>query len=63
MQLPKIDVDVKLKMLILKCTVGVLTSLVIGAIVKEEIKALDDAEEKLIERKRQKKDAEQALES
>lgn len=54
MQLPKIDVDVKFKMLILKCTVGVLTSLVIGTIIKEEIKVMDEAEEQLIERKRQK---------
>jgi len=59
MQLPKIDVDVKLKMLVLKCTVGALTSLVIGSIIKEEIKALDDAEEKLIEKKRQKTEAAQ----
>lgn len=58
MQLPKIDVDVKLKMLILKVTIGALTSLAIGSIVKEEIKVLDDAEEKLKERKRQKDEAE-----
>lgn len=57
MQLPKLDVDVKLKMLILKVTIGALTSLAIGSIVKEEIKVLDDAEEKLIERKRQKEAA------
>lgn len=59
MQLPKIDVDVKLKMLALKVTVGAITSLVIGMIVKEEIKVLDDAEEQLIERKRRKETAEQ----
>jgi hypothetical protein len=63
MHLPKIDVDVKLKMLILKCTVGVLTSFVIGTIIKEEIKVLDDAEEKLIERKRQKEEAAQEISS
>lgn len=57
MQLPKIDVDVKLKMLALKVTVGAITSLVIGMIVKEEIKVLDDAEEQLIERKRRKETA------
>lgn len=54
MNIKPINVDVKLKMLLLKLTVGALTSLVIGMIVKEEIKVLDDAEEKLIERKQQK---------
>lgn len=54
MKIKPINADVKLKMLILKLTVGALTSLVIGMIVKEEIKVLDDAEEKLIERKQQK---------
>lgn len=62
MQIPKMNVDVKVKMLILKCTVGALTSLVIGMIVKEEIKVLDDAEEKLIERSRQKSEEKQPSE-
>lgn len=62
MQTPKLNIDVKVKMLILKCTVGALTSLVIGMIVKEEIKVLDDAEEKLIERSRQKNEETQTSE-
>lgn len=63
MQLPKFDMDVKLKMLILKCTVGALTSFVIGMIVKEEIKVFDDAEATLIEKKRLKTEAQQQTES
>jgi uncharacterized membrane protein YraQ (UPF0718 family) len=63
MQLPKLDVDVKLKMLVLKVTVGALTSLVIGMIVKEEIKVLDDAEEQMLEKKRQKTAQQQETES
>lgn len=62
MQIPKMNVDVKVKMLIIKCTVGALTSLVIGMIVKEEIKVLDDAEMKLIERNRQKNEEAQPSE-
>lgn len=36
------------KILIIKATVGILTAAVIGAIVKEEVKVLDEMEEKYL---------------
>jgi hypothetical protein len=51
----------KVKLLILKMSVGALTAAVIGHIVKAEMAVLDEAEKKLDEKKKRKNDS--ALES
>lgn len=51
----KINVRDKTKMLIIKLSIGALTSAVIGMIIKAEVQALDEIEEKYFPPKNEEK--------